>query len=96
MKETKRYHCNTCNTSFSVTVNTIFNKTKTALYKWFYLILLMSSGKKLPSIRYLANELDVTKDTIMKMCFKIKTCTAHDRDLIDKIINSITNDKGTA
>src|SRR4051812_45850915 len=32
----KRYHCNNCNTTFSVTVGTIFHKTKMDLQKWFF------------------------------------------------------------
>lgn len=31
----KRHHCNNCNTSFSVTVGTIFHHTHLPLQKWF-------------------------------------------------------------
>jgi len=34
-KKEQRHHCNNCNTSFSVTVGTIFHKTKLDLQKWF-------------------------------------------------------------
>ena len=34
-KKENRHHCNNCNTSYSVTVGTIFHKTKLDLQKWF-------------------------------------------------------------
>ena len=35
MPKENRYHCNNCNTSFSVMVGTIFENTKLDLQKWF-------------------------------------------------------------
>ena len=61
-----RKHCNTCNTSFSVTVSSLFHKTKVDLQKWFYAIYLIKNGENLTS-RALAEILHVTKDTANKM-----------------------------
>lgn len=63
LNNTYRYHCNNCNTSYSVTVNTIFHKTKIDLQKWFLAIkLIMNYGNKISS-RKLAAEIRTTKDT---------------------------------
>lgn len=93
IKETKRHHCNTCNTSFSVTVKTVFHRTKVDLQKWIYLISIMSTGRKIPSLRNLADELQVTKDTISKMINRIKQHYTSDKEFIDKILNSISHVK---
>jgi len=63
MSKEKRYHCNSCNTSFSVTVRTIFHKTKLPLQKWFLAICLILNAKKGISARQLARDLKVNKDT---------------------------------
>ena len=53
LKNENRYHCNTCNTSFSVTVGTIFHKTKIDLQKWFLALSLILNAKK----GYIANSI---------------------------------------
>jgi len=65
-----RRHCNTCNTSFSVTVNSMFHKTKVDLQKWFYAIDLVKSENI--TNRAMADKLNVTKDTANKMINTIK------------------------
>lgn len=67
----KRYHCNTCNTSFSVTVKTIFHKSKVELQKWFFAIYLFNKGHKL-SCRELAKQISVNKNTAMFIISRIK------------------------
>jgi transposase-like protein len=58
-----RYHCNSCNSSFSVTVKTIFSRTRCDLRKWFFAIyLLYSPNNKIP-VRELADKIETTKDT---------------------------------
>ena len=42
----QRYHCNNCNTSFSITVGTIFHKTHLPLQKWFLATSLILNAKK--------------------------------------------------
>jgi transposase-like protein len=58
-----RYHCNTCNTSFSVTVGTLFENSKIDLQKWFYAICVILNSRNKISSRQLANKIRVTKDT---------------------------------
>ncbi|WP_363320985.1 IS1595 family transposase [Desulfobacula sp.] len=50
----KRHHCNNCNTSFSVTVGTIFHHTRLPLQKWFLAIAIILDVRKGLSARQLA------------------------------------------
>ena len=68
----KRHHCNNCNTSFSVTVGTIFHKTKVDFQKWFVAISLVLNAKKRISARQLARDIHVTKDTAWFMGMRIR------------------------
>ena len=75
MPKERRYHCNTCNISFSVLVGTIFENTKLDLQKWFLAISLIISARKGTSARQLAKEIKVTKDTARLMHIKISKAT---------------------
>ncbi len=66
-----RYHCNNCNTAYSVTVNTIFHKTRLPLQKWFFAISLLLNMNKNISVRKLACELKVNKNTAWYMEMRI-------------------------
>jgi transposase-like protein len=90
MKDSNRYHCNTCNTSFSVTVNTVFHKTKCDLQKWFYLIFLFLSSDKMPSYRDFAKDANVTKDTALRMTKKVKQYYINNIGVFEKISKSLT------
>lgn len=68
----RRHHCNTCNTSFSVTVGTIFHKTRLPLQKWFLAISLVLNAKKGISARQLARDLEINKDTAWRISMKIR------------------------
>lgn len=70
--EKKRYHCNNCNTSFSVTVRTIFHHTHLPLQKWFLAISIIINAKKGLSARQLGRDLNVNKDTAWRMAMKIR------------------------
>lgn len=88
IKNESRYHCNVCNVSFSVTVRTIFHKTRADLQKWFYVIdQLLNTDRKLTD-RGLAEEISVTKDTAWRMT-NIITGEIGKSELIYKIANFI-------
>src|SRR5688572_17018448 len=72
LKDGNRYHCNTCNTSFSVTVSTIFHKTKCDLQRWFYAIYLLWHADKEITIRELAKQIGVAKQTAQQITNRIK------------------------
>lgn len=81
-----RHHCNNCNTSFSVTVNTIFHKTKADLQKWFLAISLMLNAKKGISARQLGRDLEVNKNTAWYMAMRIREAMLQDRELLTGIV----------
>lgn len=86
MEKELRHHCNTCNTSYSVTVNTIFHKTKADLQKWFLAISLILNAKKGISARQLARDLDVNKNTAWYMAMRIREAMLQDRELLNGIV----------
>ncbi|WP_416349192.1 transposase [Leptolyngbya sp. CCNP1308] len=73
-----RYHCNYCYTSYSVTVGTIFHKSHVELPKWFKAISLIKSSESGLSVRRLAREISVTKNTALSMRTRIQRSTQDD------------------
>jgi transposase-like protein len=72
MPRENRYHCNSCNKSYSVTVNTLFHKSKIDLQKWFYAFMILMNTKDEVSARKLAASIKVTKDSAWYMLRRIK------------------------
>ena len=81
-----RYHCNGCNTSFSVTVGTIFHKSKIDLQKWFLAISLVLNARKGISARQLARDIDVNKNTAWLMLMRVRKAMIEQGDLLEGII----------
>jgi len=86
MLQEQRYHCNTCRTSFSVTVRTIFHHTHVDLQIWFLAIFLIFGAKNTLSSRRLANNLEVTKDTAWSMQRRIRDAMVEDEELLSGIV----------
>ena len=88
--EKKRYHCNNCNTSFSVTVGTIFHHTRLPLQKWFVAISLVVNAKKGLSARQLGRDINVNKDTAWRMTMKIRDAMSQveQRNLLSGIVEA--------
>lgn len=63
LREEHRYHCNLCNTAFSVTVQTVFHHTHLPLQKWFLAISLLLNARKSITVQRLAQDLEVNKNT---------------------------------
>lgn len=84
----RRYHCNSCNTSYSVTVRTIFHKTKADLQKWFLAISLILNAKKGISARQLGRDLGLNKNSAWYMAMRIRKAmaTAPERDLLEGVL----------
>ncbi len=83
-----RYNCNTCNTSYSVTVGTIFHKTKIDLQKWFLAISLVLNAKKGISSRQLARDIEVNKDTAWYLLMRLRKAMLQDTRLLEGIVES--------
>lgn len=79
LKSEHRHHCNNCNTSFSVTVSTIFHNTKLPLQKWFLAVALTLNAKNGLSARQLARQIRVNKDTAWRITMKIRDAMAEDK-----------------
>lgn len=90
LPQTRRYHCNTCRTSFSVTVGTIFHRTHLPLQKWFLAISIFLNEKKGLSARQLSRDLKINKDTAWRMTKKIREAMKDSlqRDLLRGIVGA--------
>jgi len=80
-----RYHCNACNTSFSVTVQTIFHKTKVDLQRWFLCITLVLNARKNISSRQLAQNLEINKNTACLMLMRIRRAMHEQGNLLKSV-----------
>jgi len=83
-----RHHCNTCNTSYSVTVGTIFHQTRLPLQKWFLALSLILNAKKGISARQLARDIEVHRNTAWRISMKIREAMMqqHQRELLTGVV----------
>jgi transposase-like protein len=90
LKNETRYHCNKCNTRYSVTVQTTFHKTHVDLQKWFLAIYLLIVERKHLSSRQLAEILQVNKNTAWLMIARIDQAMANkdQRELLMRIVEN--------
>jgi len=86
MPKEGRYHCNNCNTSYSVTVDTIFHNTKLPLQKWFLAISIILNAKKGVASRQLARDIEVTKDTAWRIQMQIRKAMGQYKELLQGIV----------
>lgn len=93
LANSKRYHCNNCNTSYSVTVNTIFHKTRIPIQKWIYLICLKEQNKLNIPLRELGLKLGFTKDTANRVVNKVNNFYMGNKDLFKIISLKINNNE---
>ncbi|MHC5917886.1 MAG: transposase [Nostoc sp.] len=89
-KSERRYHCNECFTSYSVTVGTLFHKTHVELQTWFLAINLVLNSQEGISARQLAKKTGVNKNTACYIVERIRKATKEDQELIRMIIKSQT------
>lgn len=86
LKSEQRYHCNACNTSFSVTVGTIFHNTKLDLQRWFLAISLMLNAHKGISARQLSRDLEVNKNTAWYMAMRIRRAMMDQGEMLKDLV----------
>lgn len=84
----QRHHCNSCNTSFSVTVGTIFHHTHLPLQKWFLAITLILNAQKGIAARQLGRDLEVNKNTAWYLVMRIRNAMAEtdQRQLLEGLV----------
>lgn len=80
-----RHHCNRCNTTFSITINTIFHGTRLDLQKWFLAICIIRYSKKKFSARELARNIQVNPNTAWYMNIKINKAILQNIKLVEWI-----------
>jgi len=66
------YYCNACKGTFTVTVGTVFERSKIPLNKWWLAVFLLSSSKKGISSHQLHRSLGVTYKTAWFMSHRIR------------------------
>ncbi len=85
IKSEGRYRCNTCFTSYSVTVGTLFHKTRVDVDKWIRAINLVANSAKSVSVRQLAKEIDVNKNTASYMIARIRKAMIEEQEFLDSL-----------
>lgn len=85
-KTKRRYHCNNCFTSYSVTVGTLFHKTHVNLHKWFRAIELVLNLSSPISVRQLAKEIEVSKNTAAFMIYRIRRAMQEEPDFLQNLM----------
>lgn len=85
-KNEHRYRCNSCFTSYSVTVGTLFHKTHVDLRKWFQAILLLCKSNPNISARKLAKEIQVTRATASLIIKRVKEVPVDQTEILEAII----------
>lgn len=93
LSNSKRYHCNNCNTSYSVTVNTIFHKTRIPIQKWIYVICLKEQNKLNIPLRELGLKMGFTKDTANRVVNKVNNFYFQNIVLFNAINHKINNNE---
>ena len=83
-----RHRCHDCKTSFSVTVGTIFHRTRLPLQKWFLAITLILNAKKGLSALQLSRDLKVNKNTAWRIAMQIRKAMTQkgQRDLLTGVV----------
>jgi transposase-like protein len=66
------YQCNACREQFTVTVGTVFERSKVPLNKWLLASFLMSSSKKGISAHQIGRSLGVTYKTAWFICHRLR------------------------
>lgn len=89
LKREQRHHCNICNTAFSVTVGTLFHRTRVPLQKWFLTIALMAKAEKVPSARRLALIIKVDKKTANYLARRVSEAKMIEFDLLAQITDKV-------
>jgi len=71
-RQVGRYHCNSCNTTFSVLSNTIFEYTGLSLPKWFMIVGLMMNTKTGISAKEIQRNVGLTYKTAWYSAMRVR------------------------
>ncbi|MCY4520791.1 MAG: IS1595 family transposase [Caldilineaceae bacterium] len=83
-----RWLCHDCGSSFTVMSQTVFDKTKIPLQKWFLAIALMVNAKKGVSSCELARDLELPARTAWYLAMRIRKAMEDDLPLLKGIVEA--------
>jgi len=86
LKNEHRYQCNECFTSYSVTVGTFLQQTHVDLHKWFVAIRLILNSPGGISVRQLAKEIGVNKNTACYMMERVRKAMKEEEELLRNLL----------
>jgi transposase-like protein len=69
------YQCNECREQFTVTVKTVFERSKVPLTKWLAALFLMTSSKKGVSAHQIHRSLGISYKTAWFLCHRLREAT---------------------
>ena len=91
-----RHHCQTCHTTFRVTVGTIFHHTHLPLQKWFLALILLQNPRQRISGLQLSKDIEINKNTAWRIHRQIRKAMtqADQRQLLTRIVALDAADSG--
>lgn len=89
IKNENRYHCNWCYSSYSVTVKTVFHKTRCDLQKWLYIMYVMLKMNQSLKIRETSKSLKISANTLSLIIYKIRIESLRNKIELDKILKHL-------
>ena len=66
------YQCNACREQFTITVKTVFEKSKIPLSKWLTVLFLMTASKQRVSAHHIHGMLGVSYKSTWFMCHRLR------------------------
>ena len=86
LNELGRYHCNACNTHFSVLVGTIFYDTRLDLPKWFQLITIVVNAKQGISSKELERNIGLTYKTAWLCAMRVRCAMIESQQALQYVV----------
>ena len=77
-----------------MTVGTLFHGTRVELLKWFQAIRLVLNSPNPPSVRQLAAQVGVSKNTAASMLHRLKKATIDESDLLNQLLDVLEKKEG--
>ena len=70
------YQCNACREQFTITVKTVFEKSKIPLSKWLTVLFLMTASKQRVSAHHIHSMLGISYKSTWFMCHRLREAMA--------------------
>jgi transposase-like protein len=84
-----RHHCNNCQTSFSVTAQTMFHKRKIDMRKWLLAMLLATDPRRTLKVREMAEAVGVNKNTAHQMLLRIRLAQVEETRFFTAVLQAL-------